>query len=124
MRIGIPKETILEEKRVAIAPAGVDQLVRSGHTVYVETGAGLESHFTDDELAQTKAVIKNQLLETIDTSRGVVEVLYHNVVSHKELLLDDWIAKMDQVTKDEVMNVAKKIQLDTIYFLTGKEVAQ
>ena len=83
-----------------------------------------QGDFTEEELDQTKAVIKNQLLETIDTSRGVVEVLYHNVVSQKELKLDDWISKMDQVTKDEVIAVAHKIQLDTIYFLTGKEVVQ
>lgn len=83
-----------------------------------------QGNFSDEELEQTKAVIKNQLLETIDTSRGVVEVLYHNVVSHKELALDAWIAKMDKVTKDEVTAVANKIQLDTIYFLTGKEVVQ
>ena len=49
MRIGIPKETLLEEKRVALAPAGVDALVRSGHNVFIETGAGLDSHFPDDE---------------------------------------------------------------------------
>jgi alanine dehydrogenase len=48
MRIGIPKETQNEEKRVALAPAGVDALVRSGHSVYIETGAGLSSHFTDE----------------------------------------------------------------------------
>ncbi|RPI60865.1 MAG: hypothetical protein EHM44_09680, partial [Ignavibacteriales bacterium] len=34
MRFGIPKETLYEEKRVALAPAGVDALVRAGHTVY------------------------------------------------------------------------------------------
>ena len=37
--------------------------------------------FSEEKIEQTKAVIKNQLLETIDTSRGMVEILYHNVVS-------------------------------------------
>ena len=41
MRFGIPKETLYEEKRVALAPAGVDTLVRAGHTVYIESGAGI-----------------------------------------------------------------------------------
>ena len=35
-----------------------------------------------EELAQTKAVIQNQFLETIDTARGLIEVLYHNVVAN------------------------------------------
>ena len=49
MQIGIPKETLREEKRVGLAPAGVDALVKSGHTVFVETEAGLGSHFSDQE---------------------------------------------------------------------------
>lgn len=49
MRIGIPKETLREEKRVAIAPAGVDALVKSGHSIFIETQAGLGSHFTDQD---------------------------------------------------------------------------
>jgi len=74
--------------------------------------------FTEEEINQTKAVIKNQLLETIDNARGMVEILYHNVVSNENISLDHWIAKMDQVTKDEIIKVAGKIELDTIYFLT------
>ena len=57
MRIGIPKETQFEEKRVALAPAGVDSLVRAGHTVYIESGAGEGSHFTDEDYAEVGALI-------------------------------------------------------------------
>lgn len=80
--------------------------------------------FSAEDIDQTKAVIKNQLLETIDTARGVVEVFYHNVVSKKDISLNTWLEKMDQVTKDDIVAVAKKINLDTIYFLTGKEAGQ
>ncbi|THE14534.1 insulinase family protein [Bacillus timonensis] len=83
--------------------------------------AMIDGDFTDEIMTQTKAVIRNQLLETIDTSRGIAEVLYHNVVSSKPRKLDDWISGIETVTKEEVVNVAKKIELDTIYFLTGLE---
>lgn len=76
--------------------------------------------FTEEEMEQTKAVIKNQLLETIDTSRGMVEILYHNVVSKKDISLDEWMQKMDCVTKDDIVAVANKVKIDTVYFLTGK----
>ncbi|MFE8699144.1 EF-P 5-aminopentanol modification-associated protein YfmF [Cytobacillus sp. FJAT-54145] len=80
--------------------------------------------FTDQEIQQTKAVIKNQLLETIDTARGLVEVLYHNVVSHKEVTLDYWLDQTDKTTKEDIVKVAQKVELDTIYFLTGMEANQ
>jgi alanine dehydrogenase len=57
MRIGIPKENIYEEKRVALAPAGVDSLIRAGHTVYVESGAGEGSNFSDESYGKTGANI-------------------------------------------------------------------
>ncbi len=75
--------------------------------------------FSDEDLIQTKAVIKNQLLETLDTARGIVEILYHNVVAGQQIQLDEWLQRIDAVTKEEVVQVANKIQLDTIYFLTG-----
>ncbi|KRF68221.1 zinc protease [Bacillus sp. Soil768D1] len=81
-----------------------------------------QGNFSEEELAQTKAVIKNQLLETIDVSRGLVEILYHNVVSGHDISLDEWFAKTEQTTKEEIVAVGQKIQLDTIYFLTEAEV--
>jgi predicted Zn-dependent peptidase len=77
--------------------------------------------FTEEELSQTKAVIKNQLLETIDVARGLVEVLYHNVMVGKDITLEEWFQKTDTVTKEDIVDVSKNIQLDTIYFLTGTE---
>ncbi|MDP4163224.1 MAG: pitrilysin family protein [Bacillota bacterium] len=80
--------------------------------------------FTDNELEQTKAVIQNQMLETIDTARGMVEVLYHNVVSGHDIKFDNWLNGMQKATKEEIIEVAKKIDLDTIYFLTGTEAVK
>lgn len=80
--------------------------------------------FTDQELSQTKAVIQNQILETIDTSRGLTEILYHNVVSDANISLDTWLEEMQKVTKEEIVDVAKKIEIDTIYFLTGSEAGK
>lgn len=80
-------------------------------------------NFTDDEIMQTKAVLKNQIFETIDTANGLIEVLYHNVVSGVNRPFEDWLTKVDAVTKEEIIAVAGKIELDTIYFLKGLEGA-
>lgn len=76
---------------------------------------------TEQEINQTKAVLKNQLLETVDVAKGHVELLYHNSIGKKERTVEDWLSGIDAVTKEDIVKVAKKIQIDTIYFLTGKE---
>ncbi|WP_017753822.1 EF-P 5-aminopentanol modification-associated protein YfmF [Calidifontibacillus oryziterrae] len=80
-------------------------------------------NFTDEEIEQTKAVLKNQILETIDTAYGLVEILYHNVVAGFERPLDDWLTKVDAVTRKDIQTASQKVELDTIYFLKGLEGA-
>jgi alanine dehydrogenase len=48
MRIGVPKEVKVREQRVALTPGGAASLVRRGHQVVVERGAGIGSGNTDD----------------------------------------------------------------------------
>jgi alanine dehydrogenase len=49
VKVGIPREVKNNEFRVAITPAGVHELVRNGHQVYVEKGAGVGSSIPDEE---------------------------------------------------------------------------
>lgn len=74
MRIGIPKETLREEKRVGLAPAGVDALVKSGHTVFVETDAGSGSHFPDQEYINAGATIVYSAEEVFQRSELIAKV--------------------------------------------------
>ncbi|MGG4548609.1 alanine dehydrogenase [Rossellomorea marisflavi] len=58
MQIGIPKEIKNNENRVAITPAGVLNLVKAGHSVYIESGAGIGSGFTDESYLEAGAKIE------------------------------------------------------------------
>ena len=49
MRIGVPTEVKNNEYRVSMTPAGVRELVRHGHDVVVQAGAGQGSSFSDQE---------------------------------------------------------------------------
>lgn len=57
VKIGIPKEIKNNENRVAMTPAGVVTLTSAGHEVYIETGAGLGSSFTDEDYIAAGAKI-------------------------------------------------------------------
>jgi NAD(P) transhydrogenase subunit alpha len=48
MRLAVPKEVVPGEKRVALVPEVIPQLVKLGHTVAVQAGAGTAAGFTDD----------------------------------------------------------------------------
>jgi alanine dehydrogenase len=49
MIVGVPKEIKQDEYRVAMLPVGVEELVRRGHQVLVEAGAGLGSGIPDHD---------------------------------------------------------------------------
>ncbi|WP_214321072.1 alanine dehydrogenase [Nonomuraea sediminis] len=57
MKIGVPAEVKNHEYRVAATPAGVHELVRHGHDVTVQRGAGLGSSITDEEYLAAGAKI-------------------------------------------------------------------
>jgi alanine dehydrogenase len=57
MVIGVPRETHYHEHRVGLTPFGAQRLIRQGHTVVVEKGAGTEAHFIDLEYEKTGAQI-------------------------------------------------------------------
>ena len=57
MIIGVPKEIKTLEARVALTPAGVRELVKHGHKVLIEQGAGLGSAITDKDYSSQGAVI-------------------------------------------------------------------
>ncbi len=71
MRIGVPTEVKNHEYRVACTPAGVHELVRHGHEVTVQRGAGVGSSITDEEFVAAGA----KLLDTADDVWGGAEMV-------------------------------------------------
>ncbi|SHF79034.1 alanine dehydrogenase [Ornithinibacillus halophilus] len=57
MNIGVPREIKNNENRVAMTPAGVLSLKGAGHDIFIETGAGLGSGFTDEQYEDAGAII-------------------------------------------------------------------
>jgi alanine dehydrogenase len=57
MDIGVPRDRQPEERRIALTPAGVRQLVRAGHRVWVEEGAGAGCHFADADYLDAGATV-------------------------------------------------------------------
>ncbi|MEU2776324.1 alanine dehydrogenase, partial [Streptomyces sp. NPDC007162] len=71
VKVGIPREVKNNEFRVAITPAGVHELVRHGHQVVIERGAGVGSSIPDDEYTAAGATI----LDTADEVWATADLL-------------------------------------------------
>ena len=74
MRISVPTEIKSAERRVALTPAGVDDLTGRGHEVVVQSGAGLGAHFADDAYTAAGARIVDDAAEVWAQADMVVKV--------------------------------------------------
>ena len=91
MQVGVPKEIKVHESRVAITPDGVSELVRAGHDVFIEAGAGLGSAITDaDFIAHGAKILATadevwSAGELILKVKEPIEVEYARIKSHHTL---------------------------------------
>ncbi len=74
MRIGIPREIKSEERRVALTPGGVADLVNRGHDVLVERDAGTGAGFTDQEYVAHGAIVAPSAKAVFDQVDMIVKV--------------------------------------------------
>jgi alanine dehydrogenase len=95
MKIGVPIEIKNNESRVSITPAGVYELSKRNHQVYVQTQAGLASGFTDVDYKEAGAEILPDLKSVYSIAEMIVKV--------KEPI-------------DEEYNLAKEGQIIFTYF--------
>ena len=82
MKIGVPREIKNHEYRVAITPAGVHELVRHGHEVFIEHDAGVGSSITNEEYVSAGAKILPTADEVWATGDMIMKV--------KEPIKDEW----------------------------------
>ncbi|MCJ7764825.1 MAG: alanine dehydrogenase, partial [Thiovulaceae bacterium] len=74
MVIGVPKEIKTNEYRVAMTPAGVHELVKEGHLVYVQSSAGEGSGFSDADYGQAGAKLLESATALFEAAEMIVKV--------------------------------------------------
>ncbi len=74
MIIGVPKEIKNNENRVALTPAGTQELVKRGHTVLVQRSAGASSGFHDEDYKKAGAQIIEDAASVFSESQMIIKV--------------------------------------------------
>lgn len=82
MIIGVPKEIKTDEYRVAMTPAGVEELTHAEHKVLIQSGAGLGSGISDEQYAANGAEIIAAVADIWRNADLIVKV--------KEPLSEEW----------------------------------
>ena len=91
MIIGVPKEIKNNENRVALTPAGVQELIKRDHTLYIQSTAGEGSGFTDADYVGAGATI----LPTIEEVYAIAEM----IMKVKEPIASEY----DLIKKDQLV---------------------
>jgi len=74
MIIGVPKEIKNNENRVALTPAGAQELAKRGHSVHVQKNAGADSGFTNEEYAKAGAKITATAEDVFSLAEMIIKV--------------------------------------------------
>ncbi len=90
MIIGIPAEIKRDENRISLPPHAVSELVRHGHTVYVQRDAGLSSGFLNEDYTQVGATLKDSAADVWNSADMVIKVKEPQA-SEYDFLRDDLI---------------------------------
>lgn len=110
--IGIPREKTFQEHRVALTPEAVHQITHHGIKVYIETGAGNYSHYTDREYAEVGAEIVYEVSKVFE-SDIIIKVTpptldeVEKMKSHQTIFSPIHLPTMKQKTIEKMME--KKI---------------
>ena len=78
-------------------------------------------NFSQEELNQTKKMLRNSVLLAQDRQNTILERAYMaSVLGKKFLSLEAWLKALEQVRKDDIIKAAGQLKLQAIYFMEGK----
>ena len=78
-------------------------------------------NFSQEELNQTKKMLRNSVLLAQDRQNTILERAYMaSVLGNKFLSLEAWLKALEQVRKDDIIKAAGLLKLQAIYFMEGK----
>jgi alanine dehydrogenase len=120
MIIGVPKEIKNNENRVALTPAGVKELVKRGHTVYLQHTAGDGSGFLDEDYEMAGA----KIVPTIEATYKIAEMIMkvkepieseYKLIKEGQLLFTYFhFASYEPLTKAMIANKSVCLAYETV----------
>lgn len=80
-----------------------------------------EGTIDDKDIDTAKKMLKNALVKANDEPSSIISLAFNRDISHKEETNEEYLNKLMAVTKEQIIEVSKKVKLDTIFLLTGSD---
>ena len=125
MKIGVPKEIKAQEARVALTPGGVLDFIKKGHTVLIQTNAGLNSGFSDSAYVAAGAEILPDIASVYQQSEMIIKVKEpiqeeYNLIRENQLLFTYFhFASNETLTKAMIEKKAICLAYETVELSDG-----
>lgn len=81
------------------------------------------NNFSDEDIIMAKENIISNYMQSQDSLNSIMNKIYIDILYKVPFDLDRLPNKINQVTREDIVNIASKLELDTIFFLTNKEVS-
>jgi alanine dehydrogenase len=120
LKIGVPKEIKNNESRVGMTPAGVFELTKNNHSVFVQKGAGFGSGFFDKDYKEVGATVLDTIEEVYAAAEMIVKVKepiaeeYPLIKSHHVVFTYFHFASSEPLTKAMLKSEAVCIAYETV----------
>jgi alanine dehydrogenase len=120
MKIGIPKEIKNNESRVGMTPAGVFELTKKNHVVFIQTTAGEGSGFFDKDYQEVGATILQSIEEVYSKSEMIVKVkepiaIEYPFIRENQIVFTYFhFASSEELTKAMIKSKAVCIAYETV----------
>lgn len=112
-------------KGILTVESGVESLntERTVEAVLTELEEVKKGNFTDEDLRLAKLSVASDFVSICDTVTGNEEWFVSQIADPEFLTVEETTEKFNKVTRQQIIEAANKLTLDTVYILTGKEEA-
>ncbi len=117
--------TYIRRKNVIFIKTGIDtsNYDKALEVIKKQLEEMKNGNITDDEFDSAKQLIVSSLKLISESQEDLITYYFDQKLYEENLTLDQYIANIEKVTKEDVIGISKDITLDTIYFLQGEEKA-
>lgn len=80
-----------------------------------------QGDFTDEEINEAKSLLVSEHLYSLDDAGGIIDLLYQQIIGNRQFPTEQMMTEITELTKEDIIKSANKLQLDTVYLLTSEE---